>query len=427
MRARNARDLVRDQHGSVMIIAALAMLALAGFAGLAIDGSSLYFLKARLQATADTAALAAVTRLPNETQALATAMEYSGKNMLAAEHGQVLANADVAVGNWNGGTQTFTPGGNPVNAVSVTTRRATANDNAAIPNFLSLFGIESVDITAQAVSAAIENTLCILSLDPSAAGAMSLDSNASIDASGCTVQVNSGDPAALGAGSTSSITAESICVTGDYDHAGTGTYSPAPDAGCAPMPDPLGALDPPAYSGCDYNNTYLDDATVTLSPGVYCGGLHIDGNSIITLDPGVYVVKDADFHVDSNSSIQGDGVGFYLTNDATLHFDSNTQVSLSAPTMGPMAGLLIFQDRADSGTHSIDSNAVAKLEGTIYLPNGVLSSDSNSSITGSSAFTIVIARQIILNSNATLVLNDDYEASDIPLPGELASTGSLVD
>ena len=166
---------------------------------------------------------------------------------------------------------------------------------------------------------------------------------------------------------------------------------------------------------------------MTILPGVYCGGLHIDGNSIVTLDPGEYIIKDADFHVDSNSSIDGDGVGIYLTNDATLHFDSNTQVDLSAPTTGDMAGMLIFQDRADSGTNSIDSNAVAKLEGTIYMPSGVLSSDSNTNITGSSAFTIIIASQMVLDSNATLTFNTDYKDSDVPLPGELASTGSLVD
>ena len=170
---------------------------------------------------------------------------------------------------------------------------------------------------------------------------MTLDSDSSIDASGCTVQVNSSDPTALEANSNSAITAESICVAGDYDHSGTGTYSPAPDTGCAPMLDPLAAVSPPAFSGCDHNNTYLDDAIVTLSPGVYCGGLHIDGNSIVNLDPGVFVIKDADFHLDSNSSVEGDGVGFYLTNSATLHFDSNTQVDLSAPTSGEMAGLLI--------------------------------------------------------------------------------------
>ena len=193
------------------------------------------------------------------------------------------------------------------------------------------------------------------------------------------------------------------------------------------LADPLADVDPPTYSGCDYTNTYLDDAVVTLNPGVYCGGLHIDGNSIVELNSGEYIIKDADFHLDSNSSLEGDGVGIYLTNNATLHFDSNTQVDLSAPTTGPMAGMLIFQDRADSGTNSIDSNAVAKLEGTIYMPSGVLSSDSNTNITGSSAFTIIIAGQMILDSNATLEFNTDYDDSDVPLPGELAGTSALVD
>ena len=409
-----------------MALMAIGLLASAGMAALAVDVGYFYLLKVELQTTADVAALAAVRELPDEDAMRTTAVAYAAKNMPTSEHGNVLATADVVMGNWDAGIRTFTAAGTPVNAVQVVARRSQANGNAAGTFFARIQGNNSVDIRTSAIALLNENTLCLLSLDPSTSGAMSLDSDAVIDASGCTVQVNSSDPTALEANSNSSITADSICVAGDYDHGGTGTYSPAPDTGCAPMADPLADVDPPAFSGCDYNNTYLDDAIVTLNPGVYCGGLHIDGNSIVELNSGEYIIKDADFHLDSNSSLEGDGVGIYLTNNATLHFDSNTQVDLSAPTTGDMAGMLIFQDRADSGTNSIDSNAVAKLEGTIYMPSGVLSSDSNTNITGSSAFTIIIAGQMILDSNATLTFNSDYDDSDVPLPGELASSGSLV-
>lgn len=44
--------------------------------------------------------------------------------------------------------------------------------------------ISSIDLKSSAVAAVSENTLCPLSLDSNAAGAMSLDLNAVIDASG---------------------------------------------------------------------------------------------------------------------------------------------------------------------------------------------------------------------------------------------------
>ena len=420
------RRFLRDRRGSIAILVAFGIVALAGFAGLAVDVSSFYVLQGGLQTTADVAALAAVSKLPDETDVRARALEYVEKNMPSTEHGQVLANADVTVGNWDDGTETFTPGGNPENAVRVITRRAQANNNPAQTFFLAIFGMSTVDIVTQAIAAQLTGDVCLSTLDPSGSGALSLDSNASIVANGCSVRVNSNNPLALEANSNSSITADDICVTGDYDHAGTGTYSPAPETGCAPISDPLAALDPPPFSGCDYNNTYVDDTTTTLTPGVYCGGLHIDGSSNVTFDPGIYVVKDADFHVDSNSSITGAGVGFYLTNGATLHFDSNTQIDLSAPTSGDMMGMLLFQDRNDSGTHSIDSNTVTRLEGVIYMPNGDLNSDSNSNITGVSNYTMIFVRRLNLNSNATLVLNSDIEASNVPLPVGLAGTVSLV-
>ena len=417
---------LRDKRGSAMTLFAVSTGLAIGMAGLAVDASYLYAMQNQLQVAADTAAVAAVTRLPNVNDVGTEAIAFADANMDPNNHnGHVLTAGNVKTGNWDSDTRTFNDGGAPVNAVQVTVRRSQANGNPVNLFFGQLLGFNSIDMAAQAIAAAGGGSPpCLVSLDPTIQGGVSLDSNASITANGCTVQVNSSDPAALEADSNSSITADSICVNGDYT--GTGTYSPSPNTNCAPIADPLGAVAPPPFSGCDYTNTYLDNANVTLFPGVYCGGLHIDGNSNVTLDPGVYVIKDADFHVDSNSIIQGDGVGFYLTNGTTLHFDSNTQITLSAPTAGPMAGLLVFQDRADGGTHSIDSNAVVQLEGAIYLPDGILTSDSNSNITGTSAYTIVIARQIILDSNATLVLNSDYDASDVPFPSALAGAGALL-
>ncbi len=48
-----------DQRGSVIILTAAAMIAMVGFAALAVDGGFLYFRRARLQDIADAAALAA--------------------------------------------------------------------------------------------------------------------------------------------------------------------------------------------------------------------------------------------------------------------------------------------------------------------------------------------------------------------------------
>ena len=73
------------------------------------------------------------------------------------------------------------------------------------------------------------------------------------------------------------------------------------------------------------------------------------------------------------------------------------------------------------GIHRIDSNSVGKLEGTIYLPNATLISNSNSQISADSSYTMIIAAQVEINSNAELILNSNYEAiGGPPLPNLLS-------
>ncbi len=102
---------LHDQRGSILTMMGFGLVITAGLSALAIDMSYLYVLKGRLQTTADFAALASVTQLPDDDAAEDTALEYAAKNMPAANHGTVLANADVVTGNWDADTRTFTPAG----------------------------------------------------------------------------------------------------------------------------------------------------------------------------------------------------------------------------------------------------------------------------------------------------------------------------
>ena len=113
------RAFLRDQRGSAMVMFPAFILVTAGIASLAVDMGHLYGLRGKLQHTADAAVLAAVSDLPDEDAARATAVDLATKNRSVAEHGTVLANADVVTGNWDAGTRTFTPAGDPINAVRV--------------------------------------------------------------------------------------------------------------------------------------------------------------------------------------------------------------------------------------------------------------------------------------------------------------------
>ena len=136
-----SNKFVKDLTGSIAPLAALSFTMAAGFAALGVDVGLMYREQVRLQLAADAAVLAAVTALPNETDALALALEYSNKNMPVARDGTVLVAADVEFGQWDAETRIFTAGVSPASVVRVTTRLAQANGNAANWHLARIFGL----------------------------------------------------------------------------------------------------------------------------------------------------------------------------------------------------------------------------------------------------------------------------------------------
>jgi len=420
-------NMYKECSGSTLPLAAVLLAIIAGFAALAIDVGAMYTKQAQLQTTADAAVLAAVIDLPDETAARAAALEYSEKNMPASQDGTVLMGGDVEFGQWDAQSKVFTAGVSPANDVRVTTRKAQSNGNAQQWYVAKIFGFGASDISAVAV-AGRSSVPCLLTLDPSAGGAISLDLNAQINASSCVVHSNSSSSSAANAQSNSLINSQKTCLVGGYSGGGS-NYSPAPETGCPAIADPLENISPPIAGACDYNNVELDNANTTLNPGVYCGGIEIDGNSNVTFNPGIYIIRDGQFEVNSNSSVSGDGVGFYLTGSAsTLYFDSNSSLDFIAPSTGEMAGIIFFEDRNAPllRSHRFDSNSIARLEGAIYLSRGRLVIDSNGTIGGSSAFTTIVARRVSLDSNVNLVMNTDYASSSVPNFGAGTSSVNLL-
>ncbi len=250
---------------------------------------------------------------------------------------------------------------------------------------------------------------------------MQLNSGASIDVDGCSVHVNSTDSAALSIKSNASVTADAVCVRGGYLDQSTEDINPTPDTNCARLNDPFADLPAPDTSGCYRTNYTLSGSdTDTLSPGVYCGGITIDSNASVTFLSGTYVIKDGGFDANSNASMAGSEVFFYLTgDDAQIKLDSNTTVDFTAPNSGDYAGMLFFQDRNFGGVHSIDSNSNKNFTGIIYLHNGTLLSDSNSSLGGPSNCFMVVVNNAEFNSNAGFITTPDLDNCPFEVPDDL--------
>ena len=155
----------------------------------------------------------------------------------------------------------------------------------------------------------------------------------------------------------------------------------------------------------------------------------IENGSVVTALPGIYIIQNGGLVLRTNSTLTGAGVGFYLTGSATtLDFEPTTTVNLSAPINGPMAGMLIWEERQSSlkTVHQISSQNAHNLLGTLYFPNGNLVIGSPNAVGDQSSYTIIVARQLTLQSSPMLYLNANFAASIVPVPAGLGPTGGNV-
>ncbi|MEL6962893.1 MAG: TadG family pilus assembly protein [Pseudomonadota bacterium] len=417
--------LIEDQQGSILpIIGAIVMLATAG-AAVAVDIGRAYAYRAQLSIAADAAALAGAVNLPDVDAARTAVYRYAAINMPGFEN--LVRSEDIEFGHWDPETRRLVSSEDVPSALRVTTRLSEENGNAIRTLFASVFGNDTLEVAASAV-AGKRSSMCIQSLEPDAADGLGIDIAANIEALNCTVQVNSRHDYAFRIWLGSKIVADGLCVTGGAYLSGWATISPEPTLGCPPQPDPLIDLKAPEVGGCDHHDKVLMAHHGNLEPGVYCGGLKVMGDSDLTLAAGVYVIKDGPLGVFDTSKLRGEGITFFLTGeDGLIRLDDNSTLTLTAPTDGDMAGILVFQDRDFGGHHLWDSKAPTELHGTIYLPEGQLLSQSSSSITPIASCNVLIAKRLHFKFKSGVSIDLDQAKCRQYLPSAVLGAPALLD
>jgi hypothetical protein len=399
-----------------MVMFPAFILVAAGLASLAVDMGHLYSLNSKLQNTADAAVLAAVGDLPDEDAARATALDLATANMSVAEHGTVLANADVVTGNWDADTRTFTPAGDPINAVRVVTRRSQANGNAAGLFFARVLGFDEVDMQTSAIASSKAGDSCIIALDPSADDALQIGGTANVDMA-CGARVNSTSDRAIRANGGGCMTASLIYVNGGSQGS---CFDPTVETGMEPMDDPLDYLDPPddfAEDGCTYTALVEVTTDTTLDPGVYCGGIYIHDDANVDFSPGTYTIDGRGLEIVGSGTITGTGVTFYIAPTVTglpvkgnkspttsVHFAGSANITLSAPTSGDYADVLIYQDALTPShlDNVFNGGANMELNGVLYAPNNHIRFAGNGDPGGA---TSIVARTVYFTGNSNLGSN----------------------
>ncbi len=144
---RRQEDNVGQEKGAILVLTAFAMILLLGIAALVVDIVILQQARIRAQATADSAALAAVQDLNVVPDATAAAQEYA------------LRNYNVAITDWAGCTD---PGAlaesTGVDCISADTASSPKRIRVRLPDrkvsafFAPLLGIDEFSVSATATA-----------------------------------------------------------------------------------------------------------------------------------------------------------------------------------------------------------------------------------------------------------------------------------
>jgi hypothetical protein len=220
----------------------------------------------------------------------------------------------------------------------------------------------------------------IFVLNPTANVALSVAGGASITIPGGVV-VDSSSASAISLTGKSQLSASVIDVLGGVKTGTGSSVNPAPATGVS-IPDPLAALTSPSPAGMNnYGSISLTKGSQTINPGVY-SQIKVSNGASLTLNPGLYIIEGGGLTVTGSASISSSGVMIYNAGSnypssggkfGGITFSSTGTISLSAPTSGPYAGVLIFQSRENTLALSLSGNALSGMSGTIYAPSALLS------------------------------------------------------
>lgn len=416
-----------DCRGSVSIMMGLAAIPVALAAGVAIDFVRADRAQTELQNLADAASLAAAagqnisgTTAEKIAQRKAIAQSYLDLNFVGFTDGTMVGSPEIIVG---------------PNTVDVNIK---ANIVGSLINATKKKLDDPVKVKAVSASskAAFSNDsyLCLLATHMTQPEAIYFQGNSEFTASVCTVQANSDATVAMRTWGTAYAEAEAFCSVGGW--AGS-SFNPDPENGCTAKLDPYVSLAMPTVGSCDYNNMQVKNETATLNPGVYCGGLDVRTHGVANLNPGLYVIKDGDLNVDSQSTLNAiDGVVFYITGSTSnIDITSGAEVTINAPRSGEgvgeaanYEGFAIIHDRTTGigNTDYISSGGDVNINGAFYGPNVNLKVWANGDMNAASSYFPIIANTFEMNGDATLHVRLDYAAAGYEEPVDLKVEGKVL-
>jgi hypothetical protein len=368
----------------VCALVALCLFALMGVVAIALDGGLLLDQRRRAQAGADAAALAAAEDLYSNWQKnqgqdpKGTAAAAARANALANgfNNDGVSSVVTVNIPPTSGNFQTFIPPGDTFLTPGAGCVEVIIQFNQK-RGFSGIFGSGDIPVRARAVARGqwVPFNDGVIVLHPTAASALNANGNGTVKVTGANIIVDSNNSQAATTVGNSYVSDpnKTIAITGTSPGY-SGTFLGTVLTGQQPTPDPLRYLPAPDPSTLTVQ-TVPSGNNITLSPGVYSGGIHISGQTTVTMLPGIYYMDGGDFQFSGQGSLNAQGVMIYST--AGVSITGQASVTLSPPSTGIYTGISYFQSRTSPATALISGNGNFNVTGTVYVPDGLAQLQGN--------------------------------------------------
>jgi len=427
--------LRKDRRGNVAITFGLILTPVIVLAGGAYDFANALNAKRKIQNAADAAVLAAV------------AMPYGTSDGARSDLATSIFNSNIA--GLSGVTPNTSVSGNSV-SLTATASVPTAFLRVAHIDSFSVGGsatgsVTYTDTTSTSTTTTDSGKACLLALDPNATNGFKSQGTPNVQYPGCWAHTNSSSTAAVDGGGSASVTGAGTSAVGGVTSAAMGVYSPVPIGAQGVINDPFASVGayvtptssyaptftPPTISNtCTANSLSLKKGNFTLTPGRYCGGINMQAQATVTFQPGVYVIDNGEFNVQSGASISGTNVLFYFSG-ANAHFTvigGGTVNMKGRQTGNTYAGfLLIAHPDAWRGlTSNIQGGGTFNLEGIIYAPTQNMLITGNGDSNASSNYFGIVAKSFEFRGNGIFRYKKYDSASNIPdiMPSKTTTTTS---
>ena len=343
-----------QEKGQALIIIAIAAVALFAFTSLAVDGSMALSVRRQAQNAADNAALAAAlakTRGSNWSTA-----GYASSTTNKFNNDGTTNIVEIHLCNETGITCQGVPSGADLSQYVYVKITAYVKNN-----FTKVFGgpdqsPQVVSAIARAVPGYTDQMVygnAVVALNKTGCKSFWGHGNGNMTTTGGGVFVNSTSSCGFTLGGNPDLNTPSITIAASSSSPViAGANYNAPQLPAMVMPNP----------SCGGVNASQDGDI--LNPGIVNGSFPPGG--VKYLNGGVYCVR-GDFSINGNDVLSGSDVVIVMES-GNIRWNGNGAIKLTAPTVGPFKGLLIFIPPSNPATVTINGTNDQELTGTILAP-----------------------------------------------------------